>query len=85
MKTMTIRGINEQLAGKIRELSRKRGESMNKTVIHLLKEASGLSQEETFTVYHDLDSLAGTWTVKEEDEFHEQTRPLREIDREMWR
>ena len=34
--------------------------------------------------YHDLDSLAGTWSVEEADEFHHAIADLEQIDANLW-
>ncbi|HHS12284.1 MAG TPA: antitoxin [bacterium] len=84
MKTITIRGIDEELADAIREKSRKKQESMNQTVIKLLKEGVGLTKKNLFPEYTDLDSLAGTWTVEEEIVFMKHLEGFETIDEEMW-
>ena len=83
MKTLTIRGIDDQLANAIKKVSIERNESMNQTIIKLLRSSIGLTKK-VFPQYHDLDSLAGTWSVKEEQAFWDNTQSLHEIDKEMW-
>ncbi len=36
------------------------------------------------TIYHDLDSLAGTWTAEDAAAFNTATQPLEAIDPELW-
>lgn len=84
MKTLTIRGIDPELADIIKERSGKSGESINKMILRLLRSALGIAEQKVFPVYHDLDHLAGTWTEEEEKEFNENIRELNKIDSEMW-
>lgn len=35
-------------------------------------------------VHHDLDDLAGSWTIEQWLEFLENTRGIRKIDEELW-
>ncbi len=84
MKTLTIRGIDPELANKIKERSRKSGESINKLILRLLKSALGLGEKQVFPIYHDLDHLAGTWTKEDEKEFYKNIQGLEKIDKELW-
>ena len=84
MKTITIRGIDPELANKIKERSRQSGESINKMLLGLLKSALGLGENKVFPTYHDLDHLAGTWTKEDEKEFYENIQELEKVDKELW-
>jgi hypothetical protein len=84
MKTLTIRGIDTELAKKIKERSRKSGESINKIILRLLKSTFGLNENRVFPTYHDLDNLAGTWTKEDEKEFYKNIQGLEKIDKELW-
>jgi hypothetical protein len=81
MKAITLRDIPGPLARKIEERSKRRGTSLNKTVIEMLEESTSPSKP---TVYHDLDDLAGTWTQEEAEEFDRRLQEIRTIDPEMW-
>jgi hypothetical protein len=35
--------------------------------------------------YNDLDSLAGTWSEEDADEFDKTTEDFRKVDAELWR
>ena len=67
----TIRGIPKDLEHALRERARKSGESLNQTVIRLLREAVGLNPPRK---KRDLSALAGTWSREEADEFDRQVR-----------
>ena len=84
MKTITIRGIDPELEKIIKESAHKKGKSINQFILNLLKSALGVSAQKKFQTYHDLDELAGGWTVKDEKQFYNVTKPFDEIDREMW-
>ena len=85
MKTLTIRGIDTELDFKIKEKSKQNGESINKIVLQLLNSAFGLEKNKIFPTYHDLDSLAGTWTKEDEDNFNQNIKELNKVDKELWR
>jgi plasmid stability protein len=84
MKTLTIRGIDAELADRIKERATTSGESINKLILRVLKSALGLGEKKVFPVYHDLDHLAGTWTKEDEEEFHNSIRDLDKVDPELW-
>ena len=83
MKTMTIRNVSANLAAALDEEKSRRGLSLNRTVLALVEEALGVSEEAERS--NGLRRLAGSWT---EDEFHEFERAVQsfgEIDEEVWR
>ncbi len=83
MKTMTIRNVSPDLAEALQEEKSRRGLSLNRTVLALMQEALGVSEEAERS--NGLRRLAGTWTEDEFCEFEEAVRPFREIDEELWR
>ena len=83
MKTMTIRNVSPDLAEALEEEKSRRGLSLNRTVLALMQEALGVSEEAERS--NGLRRLAGTWTADEFREFEEAVRPFREIDEELWR
>ena len=84
MKTMTIRGIDPEVFSAVKKKAERAGESMNQTVIKILKEAVGFSSKLNYKTYMDLDYLAGTWDRGDEELFNENTKAFEEIDKEMW-
>lgn len=83
MKTMTIRNVSPDLAAALEEEKSRRGLSLNRTVLALMSEALGVSEEAERG--NGLRRLGGTWTEEEFREFEEVVRPFREIDEELWR
>jgi len=83
MRQMTVRAIPDALQYEIESRASQAGESMNKTVIRLLKQAVGLDRPEPKK--RDLSAIAGTWSAQESDEFDENTRIFEQIDQELWR
>lgn len=85
LKNMTLRGLDPQLAAKLREAAEQEGKSVNQTALDALRKQFGLDQSRRFTqVYRDLDHLFGRW---DEDEFAQIQRKIdseRRIDSELW-
>ena len=83
MKTMTIRRISTELAAELEAEKRRRGLSLNRTVLSLIEEALGISGGKTRS--NGLRRLAGTWSEDEFKGFEEAVAPLGEIDGELWK
>lgn len=82
MKTMTIRNIPQNLAEKITMSAQNNGQSLNATVIALLKKALG--HQTATTKQRDLSEFCGSWTEAECNQFEEATACFSEIDDEVW-
>lgn len=86
MKQLIIRGIGTELHNAIKDEARRRGLSINRFVLAIIREAIGLgnglrlSEKE----FHDIDHLVGTWTQQEFEEFEKLLVLHRSIDEELW-
>lgn len=85
MKTITVRGIDDALGEKLKQMARESGVSINQFVIDTLKRQMGLIKEKKFTVVHDdLDHLFGRWSEEEFESIQGKIDSERAIDRELW-
>ncbi len=85
MKTLTIRGIDDELSQKIKKAAEQEHRSMNQWIVEKLKQFVGMAEGEEFKEYHDLDYLAGTWSEDEAREFDENTVFFEKVDADMWK
>ncbi len=86
MKTITVRGIDDALDERLKQMAREKGMSINQFVVDALKRQMGLIKEKKFTVVHDdLDHLFGRWSEEEFETIQEKVNSERVIDRELWR
>ena len=85
MKTLTLRGIDDELDRGLKKLARQERDSMNAVILHLLRDKLGLAKPRFRETHHDLDDLAGTWTKEEAREFDDVVREFSHIDEEMWK
>jgi hypothetical protein len=83
MSYLTIRGLPPDLSKALDNEKRRRGKSLNQTVIDLLKQA--LNLDWTTTAGNGLEKLAGTWTQDELDRFERATAIFERTDEEHWR
>ena len=83
MKNMTLRNIPEELSKALEEEKRRRGQSLNKTAIDLMRQSLGLTG--SCRRSNGLGQLAGGWSQSEFEEFEKAVAPFEQIDEEMWR
>lgn len=80
-----VRGLDSELARKIRKLADDEGISLNKAALRLLTKGAGLEREEDDdAIGDDLDHLLGTWSDAQAEEFAAALKSMSEIDPEMW-
>ena len=85
LKSMTLRGLDPQLAAKLKEVAEQEGKSVNQTALDALRKQFGLDKPRRFTeVHHDLDHLFGRWDEDEFARIQEKIDSERRIDSELW-
>jgi hypothetical protein len=77
---LTVRNLPPDLAAALAREKRRRGTSLNQTVIDLLRLSLGVSGTRT----NGLSRLAGTWSKQEQREFLARAQKFSEIDTELW-
>ena len=85
MKAVTLRNLPASLDRTIRQRAKKKGVSVNKVVIGLLQDHLGEAEARPARRYHDLDSLAGSWTKQEAEAFDQTLAQQRTTDPEIWK
>ena len=83
MKAMTIRNIPVELAQALDKERQRRGLSLNRTVLALLRNALGMPSAAVHS--NGLRQLAGAWSEAEYQQFEQAVAPVGEIDEAMWR
>jgi hypothetical protein len=87
MNQLTVRGFDEALRRRIREVAKSRGVSLNQAAVLLLKQGAGLaaSADRRGKVGDALKKFSGRWSKDEEAEFLEAIRPLEKVDPSFWK
>ena len=80
---LTIRNLPTDVSRAIESERKKRGTSLNATVVQLLRLAVGAGADAPFD--NGLGKYAGGWTEADLEEFEQNTADTREIDLEMWK
>jgi len=83
MSYLTVRGLPEDLVKALQAEKRRRGKSMNQTVIDLLKHALNLDWRSKSG--NGLEKLAGTWNQEELEHFERATAVFEHTDEEHWK
>ena len=81
MKALTIRNVPECVSKALDLEKKRRGTSLNQTVIDLLERGLGVSG----TRSNGLGRLAGVWSEEQHRAFEEAVASMEGIDSEMWR
>jgi hypothetical protein len=78
---LTVSNLPRELTAALERETRRRGTSLNQTVIDLLRQSLGVKG----TRSNGVGRLAGTWTEAEHEEFLSAIRSFEEIDQELWK
>ena len=82
VKANTIRYVDQRLARALQAEKRRRGTSLNRTVLDLLRHTLGVDVDDGRS--NGLHELAGTWSDVELAEFEEATAAFEQVDEELW-
>ena len=83
MKVLTIRGVSRSLADALEREKRRRGQSLNQTVLAVLSDRLGVG--DAGPRRNGLARLSGTWSVDEARRFARDIAAAEQIDDELWR
>jgi hypothetical protein len=85
MGQITLRGMDPEIENQIRMMAKKSGKSINKLILDIIYQHSGLDKKGKKTRAYSLRKLAGGWNEKEAFEFMKSIKSCEEIDEEMWK
>jgi hypothetical protein len=84
MKVLTIRGVSKRLSEALEREKRRRGQSLNQTVLDVLSDRLGVG--DSGPRRNGLARLAGTWSREEFEQFAAAVASTTEqVDDELWR
>ena len=85
MKAVTIRGIEPEVAEKLKLTAAQQGKSVNQLTVDIIKESLGMQKKKKYTIkYNDLDDLFGRWSEAEFKAINAKISDERKIDQELW-
>ena len=83
MRALTIRNVPRRLAEALTREQRRRGRSLNQTVLDLLTQGLGVAQPGGRK--NGLARLAGTWSAEDHARFEADIAATEQVDEELWR
>ena len=84
MTQITLRGIDPKIEHKIRAMAKRSGKSLNRVVLDIIYEHSGLNPKYKKPPTDSLRKLAGGWSERDASAFLESIKSCEQIDEEMW-
>jgi len=86
MKAVTIRGVEPEVAEKLKSTAIEQGKSINQLTLEIVKDGLGLGKgKKHLREYDDLDHLFGSWSDDEFREIHAKIAQERKTDPELWK
>ncbi len=83
MKALTVRNVDLALSRALERERRRTGQSLNRTVLDLLRKALGVAPEGELD--NGLRALSGSWSKKDIEDFEAATAAFGQVDEELWR
>jgi len=85
MKTMTVRGIDPEMADALKKAAQNQGKSINQVALESIRSSLGLGKHNKYKIiYDDLDMLFGTWSDEDFKTIQGKIESERTIDQETW-
>ena len=77
-KQITVRNVSAELRRRLKELSESRGESVNATILYILRQALDVNERRKRLARY------ATWSQADRAEFDDALRAQRSIDDSIW-
>jgi plasmid stability protein len=84
MAQITLRGMDPEIERKIRMKAKKSGKSLNRAILDMIYQHTGLNKKNKRPAADSLRKLAGGWTEKDASEFLDAIKSCEQVDEEMW-
>lgn len=78
MTNLPIKNIPSEVMDRLKKTAKTLDISINALILNLIEQGLGYGSQRK--VYHDLDHLAGSWSVEDEQEFYKNTAHTRKLD-----
>ena len=84
MSQITLRGMEPEVERKVRRMAKKSGYSLNRIILDMIYQYTGLNKRDKKPPADSLRKLAGGWSKKDASKFTESIKSCSQIDEEMW-
>ena len=82
MKNLTVRHVDDELARALDRQRRKTGNSLNQTILDILRSALGIAEPRARS--NGLRKLAGGWSDAEARAFEQACQDFERVDEDLW-
>ena len=82
LSNFNLRGLPSEVMTLLKREAKKSHTSVNLLILKMIDRGLGLTREKL--AFHDLDHLAGSWSIAEEEAFEKNTEYFEQIDEELW-
>lgn len=79
-----LRKVTPNVMSLLKKEAAKQKISVNSLILQIIEQGLGVTHQTKKTAYHDLDSLAGTWTPADKKTFDDNVKSFDKIDKELW-
>ncbi|MCP4374427.1 MAG: hypothetical protein GY797_40940 [Deltaproteobacteria bacterium] len=84
MSQITLRGMAPEVERKVRKMAKKSGDSLNRVILNMIYQHTGLNKKDKKPAADSLRKLAGGWSEKDASKFMKSIKSCAQIDEEMW-
>jgi hypothetical protein len=79
-----LRKITPEVMSLLKKEAIKQKISINSLILQIIEQRFGISHPTKKAIFHDLDYLAGTWSVKDKKLFDDNVKSFENIDKDLW-
>ena len=84
MRQITLRGMDPEVERTIRRMAKTTGKSLNRVILDMIHQYTGLNKKNKNPPAASLKELAGGWSDEDAAEFLDSIKSCEQIDEEMW-
>jgi hypothetical protein len=84
MRQITLRGMDPEVERTIRRMAKTTGKSLNRIILDMIYQYTGLNKKNKNLPAASLRELAGGWSDEDAAEFLDSIKSCGQIDEEMW-
>jgi hypothetical protein len=86
LEQLTVRGFDQELERRLRNLAREEGISLSRAALRLLRRGAGIEEPaSTDRVGTELDEFIGDWSHEEERAFLRAVEATETVDSDLWK
>jgi plasmid stability protein len=85
MKSLSIHGIDDPVYRLLKARAKSEGKSVNQTVKSILEQSLGVTSSAYKPHRREFETMCGTWTVREKEDFDKATKEFEKIDPKEWK